>query len=187
MQSSSSRTEATAAAVAAAGAEAAWRGLDRVRELSWQTIERELQLGATTFEGMAEALSSGENPRPGGIGQSEARRYVLVAMGLAFTKMWERLVGKIDEAISMVELDAAGQSTILYKVKLVAMGTTITPIGCKVEIVECNNLCFAMQEARTRFSLDGANTAGEYTVRSTLLTAMTETGLRRQTKNSPKC
>ena len=38
-----------AAAVAAAGAEAAWRGLDRVRELRWQTIERWLQLCAVMF------------------------------------------------------------------------------------------------------------------------------------------
>ena len=61
LQSSSSSAAAAAAAVAAAGAEAAWRGLDRVRELCWQTIEREPQLGATTFEGMAEALSSAES------------------------------------------------------------------------------------------------------------------------------
>ena len=82
LQSSSSSAAAAAAAVATAGAEAAWRGLDRVRELCWQTIEREPQLGATTFEGMAEALSSAENLRPGGIGQSEARRCALVAIHL---------------------------------------------------------------------------------------------------------
>ena len=93
-QRSSSRTEATVAAVASAGAEAAWRGLDRVRELCWQTTDRGLQRRTATFEGMEEALSSGENPRQGGTGQSEARRRVLVAGGLAFTMIWERLVGK---------------------------------------------------------------------------------------------
>ena len=106
-------------------------------------IEREPQLGATTFEGMAEALSSGENPRPGGIGQSEA----LVAMGLAFTKIWERLVGKTEAGILIVELDAAGQTTILYKLKLGEMVTIITTIGRKVETVEYKNLCFAMRSA----------------------------------------
>ena len=141
--SSSSRTEATVAAVAAAGAEAAWRYLDRVRELCWQTTDRGLQRRAATFEGTVEALSPGENPRPGGIGQSEAPRCVLVAMGLAFTMIWERLVGKTDAGILMVELDAAGQTTILYKPKLVKMVTTITTIGRKVETVEYKNLCFA--------------------------------------------
>ena len=48
---------------------------------------------------MEEALSSGENPRLGGTGQSEARRRVLVAMGLAFTIIWERLVDKTDAGI----------------------------------------------------------------------------------------
>ena len=99
------------------------------------------------FEGMEEALSSGENPRPGGIGQSEARRCVLVAMGLAFTKIWERLVGKTEAGILMVELDTAGQTTILYKLKLGEIVTTITPIGRKVETVQCKNLRFAMRSA----------------------------------------
>ena len=107
LQSSSSRTEATVAAVAAAGAEAAWRGLDRVREFCWQTTDRGLQRRAATFEGVEEALSSAENSRPGGTGQSEARCCVLVAVGLAFTMIWERLVGKTDAGILMVELDAA--------------------------------------------------------------------------------
>ena len=96
---------------------------------------------------MAEALSSGENPRRDGMGQSEARRYVLVAMGLAFTKMWQRLVGKLDEAILMVELDAAGPTTIIYKLKLGEMVTTIMKIGRKVETVEHKNLSFAMRMA----------------------------------------
>ena len=147
LQSSSSRTEATAAAVAAARGEAAWRGLDRVRELCWQPIERKPQLGATTSEGVAEALSSGENPRPGGIGRSEARRCVFVAMGSAFTKIWERLVGKTDAGILVVKIDAAGQTTIVYKLKLGEMATTITTIGRRVEIVEYKNFCFAMRSA----------------------------------------
>ena len=51
------------------------------------------------------------------------------------------------------------------------------------------NLSFAMRrrEARTEFSVDGANTTGEHTVRSTPLAATIQTGLRRQTKSSSKC
>ena len=96
---------------------------------------------------MEEALSSGENSRPGGTGQSEARCCVLVAVGLAFTMILERLVGKTDAGISMVELDAAGQTTILFKLKLGEIVTTIATIGRKVETVEYKNLCFAMRSA----------------------------------------
>ena len=184
------RQRAAAAAVAAAGTQAAWRGLDRVREFCWQTTDRGLQRRAATFEGMEEALSSGENSLPGGTGQSEARCHVLVAVGLAFTMIWVRLVGKTDAGILMVELDAAGQITILFKLKLGEIVTTIATIGRKVETVQYKNLCFAMRGAavaRTRFSLDGDNIFGECTVWSTPLTAMTETGLRMQRKNSSKC
>ena len=55
-------------------------------------------------------------------------------MGLAFTIIWERLVGKTDAEILMVQLDAAGQTTILCKLKL---GKT----------VEYKNLCFATRSA----------------------------------------
>ena len=85
---------------------------------------------------MQEELSSGENSRPGATGESEARCCVLVAVGLAFTMIWERLVGKTVAGILMVELDAAGQTTILFKLKLGEIVTTITTIGRKVETVE---------------------------------------------------
>ena len=147
LQSNSTRTEATVVAVASAGAEAAWRVLDRVRELCWQTTDRGLQRRTATFEGMKEELSSGENSRPGGTGQSEARCCVLVAVGLAFTMIWERLVGKTVAGILMVELDAAGHTTIFFKLKLGEIVTTITTIGRKVETIEYNNLCFAMRSA----------------------------------------
>ena len=156
-------------------------------DFAGRRLTRGLQRRAATFEGMDEALSSGENSRPGGTGQSEARCCVLVAVGLAFTMIWERLVGKTDAGILMVELDAAGQTTILFKRKLGEIVTTIATIGRKVETVEYKNLFFAMRgarEARTRFSLDGDNISGECTVWSTPLTAMTETGLRMQIKNS---
>ena len=126
LQSSSSSSAAVAAAaVAAAGAEASWRGLDRVRELCWQTTDRGPQRRTATSEGMKETLSSGENSRPGGTGQSEARRRVLVAVGLVATMVWERLVGKTDGGILIVEHDAARQTTILFKLKLGEMVTTI--------------------------------------------------------------
>ena len=63
-------------------------------------------------------------------------------MVLAFTMIWD---GKTDAEILMVQLEAAGQTTILCKLKLVV--TTITTIGRKVETVEYKNLCFATRSA----------------------------------------
>ena len=37
-------------------------------------------------------------------------------MGAAFGKLWSRLFGKQERRILMVGLDAAGKTTILYKV-----------------------------------------------------------------------
>ena len=42
----------------------------------------------------------------------------------------------------MVELDAASKTTILYKLKLGEIVTTIPTIGFNVETVEYKNICF---------------------------------------------
>ena len=65
-------------------------------------------------------------------------------MGLAFTKLWQRLVGKQEMRILMVGLDAAGKTTILYKLKLGEVVTTIPTIGFNVETVEYKNLSFTV-------------------------------------------
>ena len=60
------------------------------------------------------------------------------------------MVGKTDAGIFdglMGELDAAGQTTTLFKLKLGEMVTTITTIGRKVVPVEYKNLRFAMRSA----------------------------------------
>ena len=66
----------------------------------------------------------------------------------------------------MVGLDAAGKTTILYKLKLGELVITIRTIGFNVEAVEYKNLCFTVwdAEARTRSSLCGATTTRELTV-----------------------
>merc|ERR1712203_60692 len=63
-------------------------------------------------------------------------------MGLAFTKLWQRIVGKKEMRILMVGLDAAGKTTILYKLKLGEVVTTIPTIGFNVETVEYKNISF---------------------------------------------
>lgn len=50
-------------------------------------------------------------------------------MGLVFSKVFDRLWGKREMRILMVGLDAAGKTTILYKLKLGEIVTTIPTIG----------------------------------------------------------
>jgi hypothetical protein len=50
-------------------------------------------------------------------------------MGLTFTKLFQRLFSKQEMRILMVGLDAAGKTTILYKLKLGEIVTTIPTIG----------------------------------------------------------
>ena len=50
-------------------------------------------------------------------------------MGLAISKALEGLLGKKEMRILMVGLDAAGKTTILYKLKLGEIVTTIPTVG----------------------------------------------------------
>merc|ERR1712086_1242662 len=68
----------------------------------------------------------------------------LAVMGLLFSKVWERMVGKLEMRILMVGLDAAGKTTILYKLKLGEVVTTIPTIGFNVETVEYKNISFTV-------------------------------------------
>ena len=65
-------------------------------------------------------------------------------MGLSFSKVFGKLFGKKDVRILMVGLDAAGKTTILYKLKLGEIVTTIPTIGFNVETVEYKNISFTV-------------------------------------------
>ena len=65
-------------------------------------------------------------------------------MGLSFSKVFSKLFGKKDVRILMVGLDAAGKTTILYKLKLGEIVTTIPTIGFNVETVEYKNISFTV-------------------------------------------
>merc|ERR1712107_657583 len=67
-----------------------------------------------------------------------------VKMGISFSKVLGKLFGKKDVRILMVGLDAAGKTTILYKLKLGEIVTTIPTIGFNVETVEYKNICFTV-------------------------------------------
>ena len=65
-------------------------------------------------------------------------------MGLLFAKFFDRLFSKEEMRILMVGLDAAGKTTILYKLKLGEVVTTIPTIGFNVETVEYKNISFTV-------------------------------------------
>jgi len=64
-------------------------------------------------------------------------------MGSIFTKLFSGW-GKSEKRILMVGLDAAGKTTILYKLKLGEVVTTIPTIGFNVETVEYKNISFTV-------------------------------------------
>eukprot|EP01133_Synstelium_polycarpum_P013868 gene13868-16356_t len=65
-------------------------------------------------------------------------------MGVSVSKLFSRFFGKKDMRILMVGLDAAGKTTILYKLKLGEIVTTIPTIGFNVETVEFKNINFTV-------------------------------------------
>ncbi|EJD01139.1 ARF/SAR [Fomitiporia mediterranea MF3/22] len=65
-------------------------------------------------------------------------------MGMTFSKIFQSLIGKKEMRILMVGLDAAGKTTILYKLKLGEIVTTIPTIGFNVETVEYKNISFTV-------------------------------------------
>ncbi|XP_026515379.1 ADP-ribosylation factor 3 [Terrapene carolina triunguis] len=66
------------------------------------------------------------------------------AMGNIFGNLLKSLIGKKEMRILMVGLDAAGKTTILYKLKLGEIVTTIPTIGFNVETVEYKNISFTV-------------------------------------------
>jgi small GTP-binding protein len=65
-------------------------------------------------------------------------------MGNLIKKVLDSFSGHKDMRILMVGLDAAGKTTILYKLKLGETVTTIPTIGFNVETVEYRNIAFTM-------------------------------------------
>ncbi|XP_060921652.1 ADP-ribosylation factor 2a [Labrus mixtus] len=65
-------------------------------------------------------------------------------MGINFSHVFSKLFGKKEMRILMVGLDAAGKTTILYKLKLGEIVTTIPTIGFNVETVDYKNISFTV-------------------------------------------
>lgn len=65
-------------------------------------------------------------------------------MGLTISSILNRLFNKKQVRILMIGLDSAGKTTILYKLKLGEIVTTVPTIGFNVESVVYKNICFTV-------------------------------------------
>ncbi|XP_052328991.1 ADP-ribosylation factor 4-like isoform X2 [Oncorhynchus keta] len=65
-------------------------------------------------------------------------------MGVMVSQLFSRFFEKKQMRILMVGLDAAGKTTVLYKLKLGEVVTTIPTIGFNVETVEYKNISFTV-------------------------------------------
>ncbi|XP_050204629.1 ADP-ribosylation factor 1-like isoform X1 [Mercurialis annua] len=69
---------------------------------------------------------------------------IVAEMGLAISRLIKQLFARKEMRILMVGLDAAGKTTILYKLKLGEIVTTIPTIGFNVETVDYKNVSFTV-------------------------------------------
>jgi len=65
-------------------------------------------------------------------------------MGLTISSLFNQYFGNKDVRILMVGLDAAGKTTILYRLKLGEVVTTIPTLGFNVETVAYKNISFTV-------------------------------------------
>ena len=65
-------------------------------------------------------------------------------MGNFFSNLWKNFLGSRDVRILMVGLDAAGKTTIMYKIKMNETVKTIPTVGFNVETMEYKRLKITM-------------------------------------------
>lgn len=65
-------------------------------------------------------------------------------MGLLISRAFDILMGKREQRIIMIGLDAAGKTTTLFKLKLGEVVSTIPTIGFNVETLEYKNVKFTV-------------------------------------------
>ncbi|KAF9597461.1 hypothetical protein IFM89_018907 [Coptis chinensis] len=110
-------------------------------------------------------------------------------MGLTCTKLFSRLFAKKEMRILIVGFDVAGKTTILYKLKLGEIVTTIPTIGFNVETVEYKNINFTVWDVgvRTKSVHCGGTTSKTRRVSYLWWIAMIKTELLRQGMSCIEC
>ncbi|KAJ0746330.1 putative small GTPase superfamily, ARF/SAR type, P-loop containing nucleoside triphosphate hydrolase [Helianthus annuus] len=63
-------------------------------------------------------------------------------MGIVFTRLFSSLFGNKEARILVLGLDNAGKTTILYRLQMGEVVSTIPTIGFNVETVQYNNIKF---------------------------------------------
>ena len=72
-------------------------------------------------------------------------------MGASLSTSWNKLFSlNTDVRVLMLGLDAAGKTTILYKLKLGEIVTTIPTIGFNVETIQMQNIAFTVWDLGAR-------------------------------------
>ena len=71
-------------------------------------------------------------------------------MGNIFANLFKGLFGKKEMRLLMVGLDAAGKTTLLYKLKLGEVVTTMPTIGFNLETVEYKNISFVVWDVNSQ-------------------------------------
>ena len=74
-------------------------------------------------------------------------------MGVSISRLFSFLLGKKEARVLMFGLDAAGKTTILYKLKLGTVIDTIPTIGFNVESVKYKNINFTVWDVGCRENL----------------------------------
>ncbi|KAJ4834181.1 hypothetical protein Tsubulata_018870 [Turnera subulata] len=119
--------------------ESAWRNYHHFdTKLTGPSLPTILSPSPPSIPSLSRSSSFNKKATPRGAEEEEA------GMGLSFTKLFSRLFAKKEMRILMVGLDAAGKTTILYKLKLGEIVTTIPTIGFNVETVEYKNISFTV-------------------------------------------
>ncbi|GMI94697.1 ARF-LIKE 1, ADP-ribosylation factor 3 [Hibiscus trionum] len=79
-------------------------------------------------------------------------------MGILFTKLFSSLFGNKEARILVLGLDNAGKTTILYRLQMGEVVSTIPTIGFNVETVQYNNIKFQVWDL-------GMQTRGQTSIR----------------------
>lgn len=65
-------------------------------------------------------------------------------MGIQLSKLFDKIFNKVEMRILMLGLDAAGKTTILYRLKLGEVVQSVPTIGFNVESVEYKKIKFTV-------------------------------------------
>ncbi|CAE7161581.1 unnamed protein product, partial [Symbiodinium necroappetens] len=76
-------------------------------------------------------------------------------MGLSLGRLWQMLYGPKEVNVIMLGLDAAGKTTILYKLKIGEIVSTVPTIGFNVENVHYGNINFCVWDVGGQEKLRG--------------------------------